>query len=385
MIIAGDTSGDLHGAKLVRNMRKKNNSLFFCGIGGHELRDAGVRLLLDTSSLSVVGVTEIFSKLPHFLRGILSAGCLLKILHPDLLILVDFPGFNLPFSAIAKRYNMQILYYIGPQVWAWRKSRVKKIRRRIDHMAVILPFEEDFYKHHRVPATFVGHPLLDDHPIPAQAPAAISDIDTPIIGLLPGSRDREIARHLPVMLQTAEILTERMNTVRFIISRAPSVNPRAFEQIIKRHIRCAEFRIETDGVHKIFRQSVLCVVASGTATLQAALYGIPMVIMYKVSCLSYWVGKALVRGVDYIGLANLIAGRGIVPELIQNEATPENISETVLKMLNDGELLEAIRRDLIDLHHKLGGAGASERAADIALSMIGSGNEAEAQPMGQRI
>ncbi len=370
MIIAGDTSGDLHGAKLVRAMREKNGNLFFCGIGGRALREAGVRLFLDTSALSVVGVTEVLSKLPRFISGILSAKKLLKILYPDLLILVDFPGFNLPFSAIAKRYNTRIFYYIGPQVWAWRRGRVKKIRRRIEQMAVILPFEEDFYKQHHVPATFVGHPLLDNHPCLNEHPIKIGNSDSVTVGLLPGSREREITRHLPVMLESAEIITQQIGAVRFVVSQAPSVDEHAMQAIAKQHVRRADVTFFSGDVDRIFRQSTLSIVASGTVTLEAGLYGMPMVIIYKASLITYWVAKTLVRGVDYIGLVNLIAGRGIVPELIQKEANAEKISKTVLKMLNDTKRLEKIKRELLTIQHRLGGPGASGRAADIALRMI---------------
>jgi len=370
MIVAGDTSGDIHGSKLVRAMRDKRENLFFCGIGGHALRDAGVRLFLDTSALSVVGVTEVLTKLPRFISGVLSARKILKILRPDLIILVDFPGFNLPFSAVVKRYNIRILYYISPQVWAWRQGRVNKIRRRIDHMAVILPFEETFYRKHRVTATYVGHPLLDN-PVFQEAPAAESVCrDSLVIGLLPGSRDQEISRHMPVMLEAAEILTRRIGNVRFVLSLASSVDRQTLETFMQRHRRNAEITLVPGGADKVFKQSTLSVVASGTVTLEAALYGMPMVIIYKVSPVTYWIGKALIRGVSHIGLANLIAGEGVVPELLQHEASAEKISETVIDMLGDTPRLQSIKKQLLDVRNRIGRPGASERTADIALRML---------------
>ena len=370
MIIAGDTSGDLHGSKLVKAMKERDGSLFFCGIGGQALKDAGVRIFLDTSALSVVGVTEIFSKLPQFISGIIWAKRLIKILRPELLILIDFPGFNLPFSAIAKRYGIRILYYIGPQVWAWRRSRVKKIRRRIDHMAVILPFEEDFYKQHQVPATYVGHPLLDHRAGASREPMPAMTNEKMTIGLLPGSRDREITRHLPVLLEAAEILNRKISAIRFIVSLAPSVEKETMTAFIGKYTRQADVTLVSGGVDNIFRQSQLSVVASGTVTLEAALYGMPMVIIYKVSPITYWAGKALIRGVDYIGLVNLIAGGEVAPELIQKEASAENIAERVMQILKNTQRLEAIKNQLRSVQHRLGEPGASERVAALALNMI---------------
>ena len=373
MVIAGDTSGDHHGAKLVQAMRKKNSNLFFCGIGGQVLRTSGVRLLLDTTALSVVGVTEIFSKIHHFLGGMRRAKNIIRSLNPDLLILIDFPGFNLPFSAIAKKYGVKILYYISPQVWAWRQGRVKKIRKRIDHMAVILPFEEEFFKEHGIPVSYVGHPLLDTYECAVEPlPAVDHRKNHRVIGLLPGSRDREIERHLPIMLEAAQILTRQLKDVRFVISLAPSVNKDVFDEKLRKHAAGIDYCLVSEGVRKIFTQCGFVVVCSGTVTLEAALCGIPMVIIYKISPITALLGKILVTGVNFIGLVNLIAGKGLVPELIQYEASSQKIAETVGRMVQDEAGMNALREELIELRDKLGGPGASDRTADIALRMIDS-------------
>jgi lipid-A-disaccharide synthase len=369
MIIAGEASGDLHGAKLVRAMHKKNNSLFFFGIGGQSLKDAGVRILVDASKLAVVGITEAFFKIPNLLKGMAVAKKNLKRLHPDLLILIDFPDFNLNVAAFAKKLGIPVLYYISPQIWAWRPGRVKKIGELVNHVAVILPFEEDFYRKHEIPATFVGHPLLDNNLSPQDTALEKPAEDVTVVGLLPGSRDREIARLLPVMLDAARILARQISNVKFIISQAPAVKRNSMEEIIHKHGSSAGFEIIIGDVGKVLERCELVIAASGTVTLEAAISGTPMVIIYKVSTASYWLGRAMVR-VKHIGLVNLIAGKEIVPELLQDKASPRRIADKVYEMLSDASGLERLRNELLGINDALGGPGASERVADIAVGML---------------
>ncbi|HUV77501.1 MAG TPA: lipid-A-disaccharide synthase [Desulfobacterales bacterium] len=369
MIIAGETSGDIHGAKLVSAIRKRNNGLFFCGIGGRALGEAGVKLLMDASEIAVVGITEVFSKIPNILKGLRVAKKALKTLHPDLLILIDFPDFNLHLASSAKKLGIPVLYYISPQIWAWRPGRVKRIGELVDHLAVILPFEEDFYRGHKIPVTFVGHPLLDNHASPQNKTLNRHTKDNPVIGFLPGSRDGEIARHLPIMINSARILHRKIENVKFLISLAPEVKRTYIEGIIKKSKTAFAFELVADRSEKVFERSNLVVAASGTVTLEAAISGTPMVIIYKVSPISYWVGRAMIQ-VKHIGLVNLIAGRKIVPELLQKAASPTRISDTVLEMLRDPSDLERIRLELLNIRDLLGGPGASERVADIAWGMM---------------
>jgi lipid-A-disaccharide synthase len=250
---------------------------------------------VDAAELSVVGLTEVFAKLPAIFNGLRTVKRQLKKQKPDLLILIDFPDFNLNIAAAAKKIGIRVLYYISPQIWAWRPGRVKRIARLVDHMAVILPFEEDFYKTHHVPATFVGHPLLDS-PLPTAAQALKNTNDAqPVIGLLPGSREIEIARHVPVMLETAGILRERFTHIKFIISHAPSVRREQLDQLVQNHSPDIDLEIISAPVEEVFPCCSMLIAASGTVTLQAAIHGLPMVIIYKVSPLSYWLGRALVR------------------------------------------------------------------------------------------
>jgi len=371
MVIAGEASGDLHGSKLVRAMREKNNSLFFCGIGGQALKDAGVRILVDATELAVVGLTEVFSKMPNLFRGMSVAKRLLKSLRPDLLILIDFPDFNLHVAAAAKKLDIPVLYYISPQIWAWRPGRVKKIRKLVDHMAVILPFEKDIFRKHQVQVTFVGHPLLDTHLFNEESAKKAKTENILTIGLLPGSRDREIARLLPVMIDSARILLELNPNFKFIISVAPSVEKEYIKGIIKNCGNISDFELVTDPVERVLRRCRLAVVASGTVTLEAAIFGIPMIIIYKMSPVTYWLGRMLVRSrVKNFGLVNLIAGREIAPELLQGEVSSKNIAEMAFKMVNDASGLKKVKNELLEIRDGLGGPGASKRVAGIALNML---------------
>lgn len=370
MIIAGEASGDQHGAHLVKALQARDPDIFFCGIGGRALKEAGVRIIVDAASLSVVGITEVVSKGVSIWRGISLAKQLLKSLKPDLLILIDFPDFNLHIAARAKKLGVPVLYYVSPQLWAWRSGRIKKIKKRVDHMAVILPFELDFYNEHDVPATYVGHPLLDGH-IPEEAPGGPGHgLDSQTrIGLLPGSRDKEIIRNLPAMLVAAETIQRESDCNEFVISQAPSVKKDLIDTIIADHGGSVNCRVTTDHVGTVFRACRLVIAVSGTVTLEAALWGTPTVIMYRVSPVSYWLGRFLVR-VDHMGLVNLILGRRVVPELVQHEASPENIARIVLDLLANEENLEEIRSGLAEAKAILGQAGASHKVAEIAAGLL---------------
>lgn len=370
MIIAGEVSGDHHGAKLVRAMQDKNPELFFCGIGSRAMRAAGVRILVDSNEISVVGITEILARLPDIMKAFATTKRVLKGLKPDLLILIDFPGFNMRVASIARRINIPILYYISPQLWAWRPGRVKKLKKLVDHMAVILPFEEDFYREHAIPVTFVGHPLLDETP----ASQALTYTTGPpqkqtVVGLLPGSRANEIHRILPVQLAAARLLKAENPELHFLLSIAPSVSKTEVASQVEKS-GCAEFiELASAPVEDIFKRCAIAVAASGTVTLEAAINELPLVIVYKVSPLSNLIGRLLIH-VNFIGLANLIAGEEILPELVQDDATPENIARHVQQMLDDPDGVQQTREKLREMKSKLGGTGASRTTAKIALRLI---------------
>ena len=368
MIIAGEASGDLHGAHLVKAMRALNPHLDFFGIGGSALRHAGVQIRVDNSQIAVVGISEALSRLNAIHRALRLAKQDLRKIRPALLILIDFPDFNLRVAATAKKLGVPVMYYISPQVWAWRSGRVKKIKELIDHMAVIFSFEVDYYRDSNVPVTFVGHPLLDDM---GTKPGGkkIEDLgDTGfLIGLLPGSRNSEVMRLLPIMVKVAEILSERIEGMRFAIPLASSVHRGLAEEIVQG--ARAKLLILPDRLQDVLSEAKLVVTASGTVTLQAAMAGTPMIIVYKVSPLSYWIGKRLIR-VKHIGLANLVSGRAIVPELIQHDASPEKIARQALQMLRDGNMLAEMQQQLRGVAQRLGAPGASKRAAEVAMNLL---------------
>jgi len=364
MIVAGEASGDLHGARLVREMRARRADLSFWAIGGRALKAAGATMIFDADALSVVGITEVVYRLPQLLRAMRIAREALRRLLPDLLVLIDFPDFNLHLAAAAKKLGVPVLYYICPQVWAWRKGRVRTIRRRVDHAAVILPFEADFFRRHGVDATYVGHPLLDKAPDLQPAPAAGS----PVVGLLPGSRHREVARHLPPMVDAARRIERKVKNVRFLVSIAPSVGRAAVEAALAGDPPPPSLSLTQDPVEDLFGRLTMAVAVSGTVTLQAALAGTPTVIIYRVSSLSYWTGRLLVR-VPYIGLANLIAGRRVMPELIQKEAEAARIAATAAAMLGSPSRLEKMRSELLAVRDRMGQPGAAGRVADIGLRL----------------
>ena len=373
MIIAGETSGDHHGAGLVAAMRKIDSNIVFFGIGGRAMAQQGVEIVVDAASLSVVGITEVFSRLPGLLGGMRSIKRAVAEKRPDLVILIDFPDFNLHMARHVKRYGIPVLYYISPQLWAWRSGRIKTIRRYVDRMAVILPFEKEFYDRHDVPVTFVGHPLLDTippHPETSLNNSYSGGQERRTIGLLPGSRGQEIRRNLPVMLAAASRLSLDNKGFSFVVSVAPGIDADWIEEFILPYRDTVDIEAEKAGVEKVLRRCCLAVAASGTVTLEAAIYGVPMVIVYKVSPASFFLGRSLIR-VKFIGLANIIANRPVVPELIQHDATPGNIASVVFAMLEDGRKYEQIRKDLRWVREQLGEPGASRKTAGIAYAMMG--------------
>ena len=375
MIVTGEASGDLHGAHLMEAVHRINAGIQFSGMGGEALKKAGMNLLYPNQSLSVVGITEVLLKLKAIRKTLHGLKQFLEREQPDLLILIDFPDFNLRLAKFAHRRGIPVLYYISPQVWAWRPGRVKLIARWVKKMVVFFPFEVPIYKAAGVDVECVGHPLLDVvKPSRSKEETAKQlglDPAKPIVGLLPGSRSQELERLLPVLLDTARLLHQENPDLQFVIPLAPGLT----KESVARWMNNAWVRVTlAEGqTYDVMNLSDLLIMASGTATLEAALLGKPMVIIYKVSPLSYWVGRALVR-VKHIGLVNLVAGKGIAPELIQKDASPEKIAQEALRILNDPNVLQGMTEAMIQVRQNLGEPGAVERAACIVTSMLENGN-----------
>jgi len=371
MIVAGEASGDLHGGNLVRAMRRIDPDIRFTGVGGKQMQQAGVELFADAADMAVVGLTEVVFRLRMILGVLRRLKALLKRDPPDLVILIDYPDFNLPLARTAKKCGVKVLYYISPQVWAWRKGRVKTIRESVDRMVVILPFEEKFYRDAGIDVTFVGHPLLDEVRKKYERPEALKRFglreEAVTIAVLPGSRRNEVAALLPEMLRACRILTERISPIQFILPIAGTLDP-AFVRDILRPFPI-RVNVVPDEIYDVIAVADAAMVASGTATLETALLETPMVVLYKVSGVSYAVGRRVIR-VDHISLVNLIAGRAVVPELIQAEANPERIAAEVGQIVTRREKAREMRAALAEIREKLGTPGASQRTAQIACGML---------------
>jgi lipid-A-disaccharide synthase len=372
LIIAGEASGDLHGSNLVKALKRQVDGLRFWGIGGNRMAEAGVELMFSSAELSVVGLTEVFAKLRMIGRASRSIHSGLKRLKPDLAILIDYPGFNLHIARSARREGVPVLYYISPQVWAWRRGRVRKISRRVSRMVVILPFEASFYRDHGVKVDYVGHPLMDacspdegSGSIPSLSRGADSEI---VVGLLPGSRKEEIARILPEMVGAAEILKERRGVNRFMLQLADGIGPDFLREIMG--CSTVEIQVVRGAIYDTLGVCDLALAASGTVTLETAIAGVPMVIAYKLSPFTYRVAKAVVK-VPHIGLVNLVAGETVVPELVQRHCTAVTLAAEAMKILDDAEYRAEMIRGLEKVRLRLGSGGASDRTAKIALEMMG--------------
>ncbi|MGH7767355.1 MAG: lipid-A-disaccharide synthase [Candidatus Binatia bacterium] len=370
LLVAGEASGDLHGAELARALLEKDSTLEISAVGGAALENAGARIVFDVDRIAGMGLTELAGHLTSIWRAYALVKRILREQRPSLLILIDFPDFNMRVARVAKRLRVPVLYYISPQVWAWRKGRIEQIARSVDRVAVVFPFEAPLYEKAGVKVDFVGHPLLDI------ARATQSREETLVrlglnpskrtIALLPGSRRREVAYHLPVMLEAAALLS-RETPLQFVLVRASTVGRYALEPALAR--AAVAVSLSEGDAYNVLHASDLAWTASGTATLETALMLCPMIIVYRVTRLTYALARRLVR-VEFIGMANIIAGEKIVPELIQGDMTAERIVLESQAILENRELRERMIAQLGEVRARLGAPGAAARTADIALGMI---------------
>ena len=373
LMIAGEASGDLHGAHLLEALRRIKPDILCHGVGGEKLERAGMRILFPSHLLSVMGIIEILPKMGTILKALRMIRQSLEKERPDLVILIDFPDFNLRVARHAHRLGVPVYYYISPQVWAWRSGRVRQIRQWVRKVLVFFPFEVPIYEKAGVAVEWVGHPLLDivKPNLPREEALkrfALNPV-RPTLGLLPGSRMGEVKRLLPTLLGAAEILHREIPSLQFLLPLASSLSRSVLSPLIGNPP--FPLVLVEGQPYEAMNASDLLITASGTATLEGAILGKPMVIVYKVSALSYWIGRALIH-VDHIGLVNLVGGRRIVPELIQDEANPSRIAGESLRFLKNPDLLERTKEAMSEVRTRLGTPGAADRAALTISSFLAS-------------
>lgn len=370
MLVVGEASGDAHGALLVEALHKRDAALKIYGVAGERLQRMDFEALFSVAQLTGMGLVELFGNLGNLWRAYRRLKQMLKERRPNLLVLIDFPEFNLRLARVAKSLRIPVLYYVSPQIWAWRKGRVRQIGRWVDQMAVIFPFEVEFYERHGVKATFVGYPLLESVRAKEDRASILRKIGLdpakPAIALLPGSRRGEVSRHLPVMRDAAARLNQE-RSVQFFCVCATTID--AAEIAGAMQSPRLRIPIVQDQRYDAIHAADLVWTASGTATLETALLGRPMIVVYRLSWLTYAIARLLVR-VDHIGMVNLICGERVVPELIQSNVNSERIAAESRVLLDDREMRCRIKTKLAQLRERLGGPGAAERVADLALAMI---------------
>lgn len=374
MIVAGEASGDLHGAKLVHALKKLHPDMDCYGIGGERMRQAGFHSLVDVSELSVIGLTE---AVKHYrrLRKILNRMKEeLQLNRPEVLVLIDSPDFNLPLAKAARKLGIKVLYYISPQIWAWRSSRIRVIKHCVDMMATVFPFEENFYRDAGVPVAYVGHPLVEDAHATADRAALIRsmglDAEKRIVGIFPGSRESEIEHNLPVLVQSALALSKRLGNLQFVVPVAPTLPAYMVERYIQH--TPADITATNSDIYDVIDACDAVAATSGTVTLQVTLMQTPMVILYRVSSLTYLILKGLVN-FSYAGIANVIADREICREFIQHEASPENIAGELERLLSDPAYTDRMKREMGEIRKILGEKNGSVETARLALQLIESG------------
>lgn len=359
------------GAELVAALKALRPSWEFWGVGGPRLRSCGLETRHDSGEMAVVGFAEALRKMGLLRRVFADLKAEVSTGTTQAVVLIDYPGFNLRLARLARRAGLRVIYYVSPQIWAWRPGRLRQIARLVDKMLVLFPFEVPLYEKAGVNVTWVGHPLVDrlqesaaDSPLPA---ALAARADGPLVGLLPGSREREVRTLLPVMVRSLPRIRERVPGVRFALAQASSIPDALTGEFLRES--SVPVTVVRDRTHDLMRRSSLLLVASGTATLEGALLGIPMVILYKLHPLSWWLGKLLVR-IPWVGLVNILAGQELAPELLQGRANPGAIVEAAVPLLREEERRRRVQDELHRVAGLLGPGGAAERAAQEIVAFL---------------
>lgn len=370
MVVAGEASGDMHAAALVKALKRIEPKYRYYGVGGKQLQAEGLELVANSAAMAVVGLTEVVLKLPSIIRVMNRLTRSFQEKKPAAVILVDYPDFNLVLARKAHARGIKVFYYISPQIWAWRKGRIRTIRSIVDKMAVILPFEALIYQSAGVDAEYVGHPLLDMIPPYAPPQEARERLglrtDVKTVSLLPGSRPGEVERLLPICLQAA-LKMQQQQDLQFIMPLANTLSRDLVEGITSRYN--LKITVFPNAIYDVLAAADLAIVASGTATLEAGLMETPMIIIYRVSWLTYFLGRMFIK-VKNIGLVNILAGETIVPELIQRSANPEDLALLADSLLFDQSARSKMKIALSQLKDQLGAPGAAERAAHLAANLL---------------
>jgi lipid-A-disaccharide synthase len=378
MLVAGEASGDKHGALLVEALRalKPQTEFEFFGAGGDEMRAAGVETLVDAREVAIMGVLEVAASLKKFLRAFRLLRDAARERKPDAVILIDWPEFNLRLARRLTRDRQRVIYYISPQVWAWRSYRVRQIRRDVEKMLVILPFEQDYYGARGVQVEYVGHPLLDSVRVSATRAEFCAKYhfnpSNPLVALLPGSRRKELHYILPPMIEAARLLHSSRPDIQFLLPLAPTITRAEADQVMAES--GGAVRVIERDTHNAIAASDLSLVASGTATLETAIIGTPLIVVYKASQLNWWLFKPLIN-VPFVGMPNLIAGREVAPELLQDALNAGNLAQQITALLDDPQRLRQSRAELAAVRARLGEANASERAAQAVLDLLSRKSE----------
>jgi lipid-A-disaccharide synthase len=370
MLVVGEASGDMHGAGLVQALLRRDPNLTFFGVSGEQLQRTNFETLFTVSELTGMGLLELVGNIKNIVAAYRLLRRALRTRRPNLLILIDFPELNLRLARLAKDLRVPVLYYVSPQVWAWRRGRIRQIAQVVDKMAVVFPFEVELYQRHQMPVEFVGHPLLDVVRVSQERDPTLREIglqkEKPVIALLPGSRRKEVNYHLPIMVAAATEL-KRIEQAQFFCVRASTLDRAELQKELDR----AGFVIPIveAGRYNAMNAADLVWAASGTATLETALLEKPMIVVYRVSWVTYWLARLLVR-IKYIGIANIIAGKAIVPELVQSDLSPERLVRESQVILNDHEARRKMIANLRKLREQLGAPGAANRVAELAVALM---------------